>query len=308
MKLSCKKLCFKNYFVSFFFILALVFSMNSLAAEKLFPFYLASQAKGDMPGIVAEIQGKLKEAQFEIVGQYSPYPQANIIIISNDELKSNAAATKFGGYGAAQRVSITEINGEIQVAYTNPIYMSHGYHLKNNLAAVEAKLKNTLGFIKAYGPAEGMDGDDIEGYHYMFSMPYLDDDIELVDHADYAKAIAALEKGLAEKKGGVSKVYRIDLPGKKQSLVGVAMTKGMSSDATIMKEIDFKAIRSTAHLPYEVLVDSDGKIYTLDARFRIALNFSDLSMAGSNSFMGIMASPDAIVEALRLAAGGQETF
>ncbi len=80
------------------------------------------------------------------------------------------------------------------------------------------------------------------------------------------------------------------------------MTKGKSSDKMIMTEIDFKAIRSTAHLPYEVLVTENGKVFILGAEFRIALNFSDLSMAGSNSFMGIMASPDAIAQAIKSAA------
>ena len=68
-------------------------------------------------------------------------------------------------------------------------------------------------------------------------------------------------------------------------------------------EIDFKETRSTAHLPYEVLVH-DGEVEALHARFRIAMNFPDLSMMGSNSFMNIMPSPDAIKEALTKAAGG----
>jgi hypothetical protein len=296
----------KQLFFSFLSIIALtVLSLNSSAGDKLLPFYLASQGKGDIQGTVSDIQAKLKQAQFDIVGEYTPYPNASIIIITNDELKSNATATKFGGYGAIQRVSITELNGEIQVAYTNPIYMSHAYHLKGDLAAVEAKLKSALGFVKAYGPKLGMSSDDIRGYHYMFGMPYFAEHVEIMAYPDHAQAVAALEKGLKEKKGGVSKVYRVDLPGKQQTVIGVAMTKDMSSDAKIMEEIDFKPLRSTAHLPYEVLVDADGKIYALDARFRIAINFSDLSMAGPNSFMGIMSSPDAIVAALTEAAGGE---
>jgi len=78
----------------------------------------------------------------------------------------------------------------------------------------------------------------------------------------------------------------------------------MSNDTTIMKEVDFKNIRATAHLPYEMLIHEDGKVYALSAKFRIAINFPDLSMAGDHSFMGIMASPDAIKNALTLASGG----
>jgi len=75
-------------------------------------------------------------------------------------------------------------------------------------------------------------------------------------------------------------------------------------DNFIMTEIDFKETRSTAHLPYEVLVNG-GDIEALHARFRIAMNFPDLSMMGANSFMNIMPSPDAIKEALTKAVGGE---
>jgi hypothetical protein len=75
-------------------------------------------------------------------------------------------------------------------------------------------------------------------------------------------------------------------------------------DAFIMSEIDFKEIRSTAHLPYDMLVTGN-KVEALHARFRIAINFPDLSMMGSNSFMNIMPSPDAIRESLTEAAGGE---
>jgi hypothetical protein len=47
-----------------------------------------------------------------------------------------------------------------------------------------------------------------------------------------------------------------------------------------MSEIDFKDVRSTAHLPYDILV-SGNRVYALYARFRIAVSFPDLSMRGT---------------------------
>jgi len=64
-----------------------------------------------------------------------------------------------------------------------------------------------------------------------------------------------------------------------------------------MDYIDFADVKSTAHLPYEVLV-SGNRVYHLFARFRIAISFPDLSMMGSNSFMSIMSAPGAIKDAL----------
>ena len=77
-----------------------------------------------------------------------------------------------------------------------------------------------------------------------------------------------------------------------------------SGDKYIMSKIDFKALKSTGHLPYEVVI-SKGTVYALPAEFRIALSFPDLSMMGSNSFASIMCAPTAINEALALGVGGE---
>jgi hypothetical protein len=108
---------------------------------------------------------------------------------------------------------------------------------------------------------------------------------------------------LRNNKNGVSKVYRVDIPGKQETVFGVAMKAPTEADKYmddkyIMSEIDFHDVRSTAHLPYEVLV-SGNKVYALYARFRIAINFPDLSMMGKHSFMNIMKTPNAIRDVLQ---------
>ena len=159
--------------------------------------------------------------------------------------------------------------------------------------------------MKQYGPAEGLEADAVREYHYMFGMEYFDEPSLLARYKSYDEAVSIVEKSLAAKKGGVSKVYRIDVPGKDESVFGVHLTKDCSSDKFVMGHIDFKPVRSTAHLPYEMLV-SGKKVYALYARFRIAINFPDLKMMGDNSFFKIMCAPDEIEEALMFAAGGKK--
>lgn len=272
------------------------------AEEKLMPFILASTGTSDVATTVSDVKGKLTGAGFEVVGEYTPYNNATIVIVTSDALKSAAAKSEFGGYAAGQRISVTKVGDEVQVAYTNPVYMANAYRMKSNLQTTADKLKTALGAQKSYGPAEGMEAEDVREYHYMFGMEYFDDPSVLAKYGSYDQAVSAVEKALAAKKGGVSKVYRIDVPGKDESVFGVSMTAGCSSDKFVMGEIDFKPLRSTAHLPYEVLV-SGKKVYALYARFRIAINFPDLKMMGSNSFFKIMCAPDEIEQALMLAAG-----
>lgn len=275
------------------------------------PFVLASKAAGDMKAVVADVTAKLKGAGFEIAGSYSPYPTATIIAVTTDALKKAVAKSDFGGYGAAQRVSVTSLNGEVQVAYTNPAYMASAYRMKDNLADATGRLAKALGKGKEYGPDDNkaMNDEDLREYHYMFGMEYFDDQFMMARHDSHKEALDMVEKNLAAGVMGITKVYRIDIPGKEETVFGVSMTAGpkkneYQDDTFVMGEIDFKPIRSTPHLPYEMLV-SKGVVYSQSARFRIAINFADLSMMGDNSFMNIMGSPDAIREALTLVAGGK---
>ena len=236
-----------------------------------------------------------------MAGEYSPYPDADIIIVTNDELKRNAADSEFGGYGAIQRVALTLVGKEVQVSYTNPVYMSNAYRMKGDLSTVAASLASALGKVEEFG-AEGMTAKQVRKYHYTIGMEHFDDPSVLAEYGSYDEAIKAVDTKLADNKNGVTKVYRVDVPGKEESVFGVALkgsgdNKSMD-DQFIMKEIDFRELKSTAHLPYEVLV-SGKKVYALYARFRIAISFPDLSMMGSNSFMHIMKAPEAIRGALQ---------
>ena len=290
---------------------AAVMSMASMAvnaAGEMKPFILGSTGTGAVADKVADVKKSLTDNGFEVVGEYSPYDTAHIIIVTNDTLKKTAGSHERGGYAAGQRVSITKVGDQLQISYTNPAYMAAAYHVKGDIASVSNALKTALGSIKEYGLEEGMDADDIAGYHYTFGMEYFDEPYSLADYDSYEAAVAAVEKGLAAKAGGATKVYRIDIPGKKQTLFGVALSDETTGnkymdDTFIMTEIDFKDIRSTAHLPYDILVTGD-EVEALHARFRIAVNFPDLSMMGDNSFMNIMPSPDAIKESLTQTAGG----
>lgn len=291
-------------------VLAVVVAVTGLqAAEiKMKPFILASKGAGDIETAAADATGKLKAAGFEIIGSYAPYPTARVIAVTNDALRKAAAKSEFGAYGAAMRVAVTKVKGEVQVAYTNPTYTASAYRMKDDLADAKARFEKALGKGAEFGPKDGMNDAELRDYHYMFGMEYFDDQTLLARHLDANTALDTVVANLAKGVSGISQVYRIDIPGTKDVLFGVAMNgaKGggdNQDDTFIMKEIDFKELRSTAHLPYEILVSGD-KVYAFSARFRIAINFPDLAMMGDNSFMNIMGAPDAITAALRKIAGG----
>jgi hypothetical protein len=271
--------------------------------ERLKPFVLASKGAGTLAEKAGQAKEALVAAGFSVVGDYSPYPDAKILIVTDDELKQNAAASEHGGFGAVQRVAITKSNNEVQVSYTNPVYMANVYRMKGDLSNVAAQLGTALGTVEEFGSEKGLTASQARKYHYMFGMEYFDEPSLLAEYPSYEEAVRSVDAKLGANKNGVSKVYRVDIPGKQESVFGVAL-KGTTEDdnymddSFIMKEIDFHEVKSTAHLPYEVLV-SGNKVYALYARFRIAINFPDLSMMGKNSFMNIMKTPDAIRDVLK---------
>ena len=270
------------------------------------PFVLASKGAGSVADKVTAAKTALLANGFAIAGSYSPSPDTTIIVVTNDEMKSTAAKSEHGGFGAAQRVAVTKVKDEVQVSYTNPAYMANGYRMSGDLPNTAAKMQAALGKVEEFG-AGGLSAAQLRKFHYAFGMEYFNEPSVLAEHPSHEEALKTVEANLAAGKGGVTKVYRIDVPGKKESVFGVAMKGGdkYMDDQYIMSVIDFKEVKSAAHLPYEMLVTGN-KVIALYARFRIALDFPDLKMMGANSFMKIMESPEAIRKALVATAGGTE--
>ena len=295
---------FNRIYLPFYIVVVLMLPAQYVSAEAVLkPHVLASQQTGDYASVVSKTRSALQAAGFEVVGEYSPYKGVTLVVVTNDELKKNATTSKWGGFGAMQRVSISQVKGQIQVAYTNPVYMANVYRMKGDLSVVRKQLQQALGMEKDFG-AEGLTAEHLREYHYKIFMPYFDDPYELKSFSSYEKAIAAVEAGLKSGWGGTSKVYRIDIPGKKESVIGVALSRECSGDEFIMNKIDFADTKSSTHLPYEVLV-SGKNVIALHAKFRIALSFPDLSMVGDNSFFSIMCAPGEIEEALGSIVNGE---
>ena len=282
------------------------------AADRYKPFVLASKGPGDFAGKVQETRDALTDAGFEVIGEYMPYKdahvdQAMVIIVTNDELRKVAAMSDLGGFAAPWRVAVTDVNGEIQVAYANPVYFASAYRLGSDLANIAASLQQALGKVETFGSRKGLSARKLEKYHYTFGMEYFDDVYELASYDSHQQAVDKVDSNLQAGVAGVTKVYRLDLPND-VTVFGVARKAGPGGDehmdeAWIMGNVDFTELKGTAYLPYEIMVDGNDVI-ALHMRFRMAVHYPDLKMMGDNSFMNIMPSPKAIESALTEVAGG----
>ncbi|MCC7015592.1 MAG: hypothetical protein IT564_00110, partial [Rhodospirillales bacterium] len=151
--------------------------------KKMHPFILAANGPGQVALVADQVKKKLTDGGFQVIGSYSPYPAAVVIAVTSDALKTAAAATPFGAYGAVQRISVTQSKDQVQTAYTNPRYMAAAYRMKGDLDPVAAQLARALGPGKEFGAEkEAMTAADLREYHYMFGMEYFTDPHELAQY------------------------------------------------------------------------------------------------------------------------------
>ena len=268
------------------------------AAERLRPYILAEIRQQPMDEAERHVRNKLTAGGFRIVGQYAPYDEARILAITRDDLLDTAAQSDFGGFGAVIKVALTQAENGIQISYNNPAWVEHIYRLEAPLDTVSHDLAKLLGNEQAFGSKKGKTAKQLRKYRYMMMMPRFDDNVRLAKYKTYQQAVAAVEKGLESGLGNTRKVFRVDIPGKDETVFGVAITDGPSNDRKIMKEIDLNELKHTAHLPYEILV-SGRKIYMLHGKFRIAQSFPDLGMG---TFIRISSAPGDIQKHLEAVA------
>ena len=292
----------KKIFIWCLLTMLLVINSVSWADDTtLKPFVLAYRGAGTIDAKLGEVKAAVEREGFQVVGEYSPYKGTRIVVVTSDAIRKNAANSRFGAYGAILRISIAEKGKDLQVSYLNPLYMAQAYKMKDGLADTAAKMEKALGRKEMFGSKNGLTADKLRKYHYMMLMPYFTDQVELAKHKSYEEAVKTVESGLAAGKGGTVKVYRVDLPGKKETIFGVGIREGEGADEAVMKTVDYGELKQAAHLPYELIV-SEGIVYMLHGKFRIAVDFPDLTMG---TFMKISSAPSAIENTLKQVAGGK---
>jgi hypothetical protein len=274
-----------------------------VAAETTYqPFVLASVNDAGLDEQTEATTSALEQAGFMVVGQYSPIENTNVIVVTSQNLMAVAALSEKGGYSAGQRVSVSLRDDKTEVAFVNPLYIQHAYRLEGDLQSVYDQLSQVLGNMETFGAKKKMTAKKLAKYHYMMAMQRFDDPSELGSFESHEAALAAVEKGLAVEGDALTQIYRIDIPGKDQSVFGVGMKATNDEEEDIdstfqMSIVDFEGYSKVAYFPYEVLV-SGKEVEALHMRFRMAVHFPDLSMMGEHGFTKLMSAPGATEDAL----------
>lgn len=286
-------------------VLTALFACAQAWADTTFqPFVLASINEAGLEQQSKATIKALEGAGFTVAGKYIPLENTVVVVATSDALKQIAAASDRGGYAAGQRISITEREGKTEVAFINPLYIQHAYRLEGDMQPVLDSLSAALGIIEGFGAEKAMTAKKLAKYHYMVGMQRFDDPSELGSFASFDEAVAAVENGLAVADDPLTFVYRIDIPGKDQAVIGIGMkATGNNKDEEDIDEtfqmsiVDFEGYSKIAYFPYEILVNGKD-VEALHMRFRMAVHFPDLSMMGAHGFTKLMSSPGATEDVL----------
>jgi len=253
------------------------------------PFVAAAPAGKTVDEAVKNVKAKLTQAKFEIVGDDSPYGDGSLRLIgvTSAELKMAASQHGTGGFGAVLRVAVTKNGGAIEVSYTNPSYLGIAYNI-GDLSGVAQAMSGALGGGEPFG-SRGLAQPKLAKYHYMATMPGFKDAKRVASFSSYAAAVAAIEKAMRQPDSDMRAIWQVKVGGD-QTLFGVRLDGGpwRGQIKGIMDKIDISTPKSTAALPWEILV-SGKDVYYLPGKYRIALMFPDLTM---QQFLKISSVPD----------------
>lgn len=257
---------------------------------------------GEVQAVMAQVEGKLSKAGFNVVGKYMPSGLAGsgVIVVTDKGLLD--VVRKLGGasiVGAPIRIGV---KADGSVSYVNLEYWLRAYfRMQYPLAekvvkATQIKLSKALGVGKVFGG--DVDRKDLADYQYMFGMEGFESDKNvLMEHLTFDDAIKAVQDNLARGLGKTSKVYEIIMPDRQIAVFGVAMNDPKEGEGWWVKTA---GVENIAALPYEIYVVNN-KAGHLFARFRIALGWPAVGMG---SFMRIVEAPGIIHATLTEVAGG----
>jgi hypothetical protein len=227
-----------------------------------------------------DVKSALNESGLKVVGEYDAMgdPAYHVIAYTCPTLTKDASKED-RGFAAVQKVMVDSKDKEL--VFTNPEYFLHAFmqndYKQEDAQKVNTKLAAAFGTLK--GSKDGLEDDDIAGYHFMMGMPYYEDMIEVAKGDNLRDK---LEKNAADKI--VFKIKTGDA-----TLYGIAM-ENEKGEKYYISEINGQ--KHAAFLPYMVLVSGD-EAKILHPKYYLAISYPNLSMG---NFMSISGTPGDIEE------------
>ena len=228
---------------------------------------------------IKSVESSLKGAGFEVLATdvIDKKGKLTTVVFTCPSLKKMANKPN-RGHVAVLRVLINKIDNEISIS--NPLYFSKAF-LQDDFdektsKAVLAKINSAFKDLK--DSEDGMQFNDLSGYHFMLAMPYYDDMV-VVGEGENANLISKAKAY----KNGENLLFEVKLSDNRVVLgykIGKRTAKFVSKIGT----------KNAGLLPYTILIENN-KAKILAGKYYIAINYPELQMS---HFMKIATVPSAI--------------
>ncbi|MEA2111014.1 MAG: hypothetical protein U9P71_03090 [Campylobacterota bacterium] len=227
-----------------------------------------------------QAKAQLESAGFNVLSTTTVDKKGDltVLVFTNDALEK-MANKKERGFMASLRLLVDKKNKQITIS--NPIYFAKAF-LQDDVdekasKAVLNDIKKVFAGLK--DSTDNLKHNKLAGYHFMMSMPYYEDMIE-VGSAGSSKELL---NRLIAKNGAKNLIFSQQLS-EDRILVGIKL------DKRTRKFIKKTGFENALLLPYPVLIEN-GEAKILDPKYYIAISYPMLKMS---QFMKIATVPGAI--------------
>ncbi|MDD5358976.1 MAG: hypothetical protein PHI79_06515 [Sulfurovaceae bacterium] len=221
-----------------------------------------------------EVISSLKKGGFTHIATQELNANQSVVIFTNSEIISGSVKPH-RGFSANLKVLIDKTNNQLTI--TNPIYQFNAFLQDDYDKAMAQKTLERIRkiFPNSINSDDKLNFKDLANYHFMVSMPYYQDMIEIASGTN-ATLIAKI-------KASKNLVYEQKVSSN-ATIFGIKLSDRTSKFASKIGS------QNTIVLPYTILVENN-KAYILHPKYYIALMYPLLDMG---TFMTIATAPGAI--------------
>lgn len=276
--------------------------LNSLHAQDFSAYYRVATQPVSIDEMATKVQSALEAKGFNIIGIYNPEGSnyLKVMVYTRDDLKEITFGVKErGALAAALKIGLVRKGNQTIVSMINPEYLFHAYlrkqindysGLKKISDDAKAAMRTLGGTIEPFGGMLSLK--KLENYHYMISMPYFDDPVELRSFSTFADGLKTIRKNLESEVGNVAKVYEMVDPSLQVAVFGVGLLNKSYGEAHFLPIIGEDHV---AAMPYEIILQGN-ECTILHGKYRIALCWPELTMG---TFTKIISTPGKIEDFMK---------
>ena len=280
----------------------LAFSINSQAQSDLTSYYRVATQSASIDVVTKKVQTALEAKGFNIIGNYNPEGSnyLKVVVYTRGDLKEITFGVKDrGALAAAIKVGLVRKGNQTIVSMLNPEYLFHAYlrdqindysGLKKISEDAKAALRTLGGTFEPFGGM--LPKSKLEKYHYMLSMPYFHDPVELKTFSTFNDGLKTIRKNLESEVGNCIKVYEMVDPNLQVAVFGVGLLNKSDGEAHFLPIIGEDHL---AAMPFELILQGND-CTMLNGRFRIALHWPELTMG---TFTKIIKTPGKVEDFMK---------